>query len=86
MFRFAQHDSDIFRFGLFRLVRDFKNDLPARVTSRYLLLRLHRFQKWECLSRLQFSERAIDGAGAPSRRHAAARGRALFTYCVLASV
>ena len=59
---------------LLRLVTNFKNYFTARVASRHLFLRLHRFRKRECLSRLQFSLRAVDGAGAPSRRRAAVRG------------
>src|SRR5215472_17567605 len=34
---------------LLRFVSNFENDLPARVSSRYLLMRLHRFRKRECL-------------------------------------
>ena len=60
MFRFAQQDGGLYRMLLLRLVTNFKNDLPARVASRHLLLRFHRFRKWECLRHDYFDFLVID--------------------------
>jgi hypothetical protein len=52
MFRFALNMTAILSGRLLRFVGDFKNNLTARVASGYLLLRFHRFRKWESLSSL----------------------------------
>jgi hypothetical protein len=74
---------------LLRFVGNFKNDLSERVASRHLLLRLHRFRKRECLRHRYFDFLVIDQLADLDelfrRRSAAARGRAVSTYCVLAS-
>jgi len=45
---------------LLRLVTNFKNYFTARVASRHLFLRLHRFRKRECLRHDYFDFLVID--------------------------